>query len=160
MRSAIRSRKRYQAGVLAVCSGVIISAGCAAEPDAEDEVVMFASVDQGVEQGLTAVVGAPLPGVTAADFEEAKTAFSAIEEIDEGLGPVFNEAGCIVCHSQGATGGGGTQIERRYGRFDANGRFDDLANRGGSLRQLQTVGSFTGLKGQSCTVPLEVEPRE
>jgi CxxC motif-containing protein (DUF1111 family) len=59
----------------------------------------------------------------------------------------------------GATGGAGVQIERRYGRF-VNGVFDSLSNKGGSLRQLFTVGSFTGANGQACSAPLEVEPPE
>jgi CxxC motif-containing protein (DUF1111 family) len=33
-----------------------------------------------------------------------------------------------------------------------------MANKGGSLRQLFTAGPFTGLNGQSCNPPLEVEP--
>src|SRR5262245_45432176 len=124
MSSVIRSRTRHQARVLAACSGAIlaagISAGCATEAD--DELVEWTST----EQAVTAV-GDALPGVTAADFAEALEAFAAVEELDEGLGPVFNEAGCGVCHTQGAIGGAGVQIERRFGRF-VNGRFDDLSN--------------------------------
>ena len=63
-----------------------------------------------------------------------------------------------IATPRAAIGGAGVQIERRFGRFD-NGHFDGLANKGGSLRQLFTVGSFTGSSGQSCNVPLEVEPR-
>jgi CxxC motif-containing protein (DUF1111 family) len=126
------------------------------EPDDDEEVVAFAST----EQALTAVAGDPLPGITAADFAEAKAAFATVEGIDDGLGPIFNERGCGVCHTQGAVGGAGVQIERRFGRFDSTGHFDSLASRGGSLRQLFTVGAFTGLNGQRCNVPLEVEPRE
>jgi CxxC motif-containing protein (DUF1111 family) len=159
MSSAIRSRVRNHANVLALWSGVIIAGagvGCAAAPGepGEEEELTFSTE----EQGLTAA-GDPLPGVTAADFAEALEAFSAVEELDEGLGPVFNEGGCGVCHTQGAIGGAGVQIERRFGRV-ANGRFNELANRGGSLRQLKTVGPFTGLNGQSCNPPLEVEPGE
>jgi len=174
MNSVIQSRKRHQARVLAVCSGVIISfgvsAGCAIEP-AEEEVT-FNATEQDVEVALLAD-GAPLPGISAADFAEALAAFSAVEEIDEGLGPVFNEAGCAQCHDAAAVGGSTSgnkdtgdgrprefKIERRFGTFDANGRFVDLANRGGSLRQLQTVGAFTGLNGRACNPPLEREPAE
>jgi CxxC motif-containing protein (DUF1111 family) len=158
MSSVIRNRKHHQARALAVCSGVIIfagvGAGCASEPADDEEEVAFAVV----EQGLTAA-GDPLPGVTAADFAEAKAAFEAVEGLEDGVGPVFNERACAICHSQGAIGGAGVQIERRYGRFD-NGAFNGLANKGGSLRQLFTVGSFTALNGRSCSVPLEVEPPE
>jgi len=124
-------------------------------------MVGFNPTEQSVTtQALTAAVaGDPLPGITAGDFATAKTAFKTVEELDDGLGPVFNEKACGNCHTQGGTGGAGVQIERRFGRFD-NGKFNSLANKGGSLRQLATVGSFTGLGNQSCTVPLEVEPAE
>jgi CxxC motif-containing protein (DUF1111 family) len=160
MSSVIRSSVRHQARALAVCSGVLLSvgigAGCATAPgDDEEEQVAFAVA----EQGLTAA-GDPLPGVTAVDFAAAKAAFNTVEEITDGLGPIFNERGCGVCHTQGAIGGAGVQIERRFGRFDSAGRFNGLANKGGSLRQLFTLGSFTGAAGQACNVPLEVEPPE
>jgi CxxC motif-containing protein (DUF1111 family) len=106
-----------------------------------------------------AALGEKLDGILAADFAAAKATFLAEEELADGVGPVFNEVGCGNCHDNGAVGGAGNPIERRFGRF-ANNVFDPLANRGGSLRQLFTVGAFTGLNGQRCNVPLEVEPAE
>src|SRR6185295_10411201 len=144
--------------VLAVCSGVLISggvAGCAGAPG-DDEGIEEEVAFNSVEQGIT-VAGDPLPGITAADFAEAKDAFVTVEGLDDGLGPIFNEKACGNCHTQGGIGGAGVQIERRFGRFD-NGVFNSLSNKGGSLRQLFTVGAFTGSQGQSCNVPLEVEP--
>jgi CxxC motif-containing protein (DUF1111 family) len=156
MSRTIRSRVHDQSRALAVCGGVILSggvvAGCAAQPG-DDEAVAFSST----QQDITAVAGDPLPGITAADFAEAKTAFATVEGLDDGLGPIFNEKACGNCHTQGATGGAGVQIERRFGRFDL-GIFNSLASKGGSLRQLFTVGTFTGSSGQLCTAPLEVEP--
>jgi CxxC motif-containing protein (DUF1111 family) len=141
-----------------VYSGVLIAggvgAGCAAQPG-DDEELSFSAT----EQEITAVAGDPLPGITAADFAAAKAAFVTVEGLDDGLGPVFNEKACGNCHTQGGIGGAGVQIERRFGRFD-NGRFNSLSNKGGSLRQLFTVGAFTGSSGQSCNAPLEVEPPE
>src|ERR1041384_8301581 len=158
MINVIRRRVGNHAKVLAVCGGVIISggvAGCAEQPGGEDaEEVEFASADQGIE-----AAGDALPGISAADFAEAKDAFVTVEGLDDGLGPIFNEKACGNCHTQGAIGGAGVQIERRFGRFD-NGIFNSLASKGGSLRQLFTVGAFTGKSGQSCNVPLEVEPAE
>jgi CxxC motif-containing protein (DUF1111 family) len=159
MSSAIRSRVRNQAKALAVYSSVIISgavgAGCATDEPVDDEEVSFSAT----EQEITAVAGDPLPGISAADFAEAKAAFVTVEGLDDGLGPVFNEKACGNCHTQGGIGGAGVQIERRYGRFD-NGVFNSLSNKGGSLRQLFTVGSFTGAGGKSCNAPLDVEPAE
>ena len=114
---------------------------------------------ENIESEEQFALGDKLDGILASDFAAAKATFEAVEEIDEGLGPVFNAGGCGVCHTNGAIGGAGDQIERRFGRF-SNGVFDPLANRGGSLRQLLTVGAFTGLNGQRCNVPLEVEPPE
>jgi CxxC motif-containing protein (DUF1111 family) len=111
--------------------------------------------DFGSSQQL--LLGDQISGISAPDFAAAKAAFSAVEEVADGLGPIFNERGCGVCHSNGAVGGAGDQIERRFGRF-VNGRFDPLANLGGSLRQLFRNAPFTGANGQACSTPLEVEP--
>src|SRR5262245_30857150 len=109
----------------------------------------------------SAVLGDKLPGLQADQdlLDEAADAFSEAEFPGDGLGPIFNEHACGICHTNGAIGGAGEQIERRFGRFD-NGLFNPLANRGGSLRQLFTLGQFTALTGQACNVPLEVEPAE
>ncbi|HEU4727819.1 MAG TPA: di-heme oxidoredictase family protein, partial [Kofleriaceae bacterium] len=71
----------------------------------------------------------------------------------------WNGNACGQCHTQGAAGGAGVQIERRFGQV-VNGIFYDLANEGGSLRQLFTLGTFTGANGQTCNVPLEQEPAD
>jgi CxxC motif-containing protein (DUF1111 family) len=144
---------------LALCSGIILSAGaiagCADTPGGDGDEIEFSSTAQAIE----AVAGDALPGTDPVGFAEARTAFATVEGLVDGLGPVFNEKACGNCHTQGSIGGAGVQIERRYGRF-VNGVFDELANRGGSLRQLFTVGPFTGLNGQACNPPLEVEPPE
>ncbi|HET9626259.1 MAG TPA: di-heme oxidoredictase family protein [Kofleriaceae bacterium] len=106
------------------------------------------------------VTGDPLPGISATDFAAAKANFIATEGIADGLGPIFNEKACGNCHTQGAAGGAGVQIERRFGKINADGTFNSLANEGGSLRQLMTIGSFTGANGQACNVPLEHEPAD
>jgi CxxC motif-containing protein (DUF1111 family) len=109
----------------------------------------------------SAVLGDSLPGVQATGglLAEARDAFNTFEDINDGLGPIFNAQACGQCHTNGAIGGAGEQIERRFGRFD-NGVFNPLANEGGSLRQLFTVGQFSALNGQSCNVPLEREPAD
>ena len=133
----------------AVLGGAIT--GCASPPEGPAEVATSTT-----EQ---AVIGDALAGITAADFAAAKAAFNTVEGIDDGLGPIFNEKACGNCHTQGAAGGAGVQIERRFGRFD-NGIFNSLSNEGGSLRQLFSLGTFTGASGQTCTVPVEQEPAD
>ena len=106
------------------------------------------------------VIGDRLSGISDEDFAEAEDAFAEVEGIADGLGPIFNEAACGNCHTQGALGGAGVQIERRFGRFD-DGRFNPLENKGGSLRQLFANGPFVNDQERSCeAVPLEVEPPE
>jgi CxxC motif-containing protein (DUF1111 family) len=126
-------------------------AGCATEPAGQPAPATSSAQQM--------VVGDQLGGITAADFAAARTAFNTVEGIDDGLGPIMNERACGNCHTQGAAGGAGVQIERRFGKF-VNGIFNSLANEGGSLRQLMTIGTFTGANGQTCTVPLEHEPSD
>jgi len=129
--------------------------------------------DTAIKQG--AALGDRLPGLVAgADLlAEAEAAFATVEQITDGVGPIFNERACGNCHSEGARGGAGVNIERRFGRFSPAGFFDPLAARGGTLRQLFSVGNFNnpalpaGSRGRCqagnptlCCVPVEVEPPE
>jgi CxxC motif-containing protein (DUF1111 family) len=164
MRSVQHRSRLHRAWALAVFGGAVISAGvgagCAASPGetGEEEEVAFSATDQDLT--VTAATGDALGGITATDFAAARTAFNTVEGIDDGLGPIFNEKACGNCHTQGAAGGAGVQIERRFGKTNADGTFNSLANEGGSLRQLMTLVSFTGKNGQACTVPLEHEPSD
>jgi CxxC motif-containing protein (DUF1111 family) len=129
--------------------GMIISCG------AEESVPLenyFASA-------ATQPAGGPLPGIDPAEFEATKAAFSTVEGPSDGLGPIFNETACGNCHTLGGIGGAGEQIERRFGRF-ANGAFDPLDSKGGSLRQLFALKPFTAADGRTCNVPIENEPPE
>jgi CxxC motif-containing protein (DUF1111 family) len=143
--------------------GLLGALGCSAPVEPGDEVATS-------EQDA---VGAFLPGLQVSNgdlLEEATDAFRAVENINDGRGPIFNESACGNCHTDGATGGAGVQIERRFGRF-VNGFFDPLANLGGSLRQLFTVANFNNpnlpaaSRGRCqpgnptlCCVPAEVDP--
>lgn len=61
--------------------------------------------------------------VTQADFDIALADFAEIEEIDEGLGPVFNSASCGECHNNPVIGGISQITELRAGHLDFNGTF-------------------------------------
>jgi CxxC motif-containing protein (DUF1111 family) len=104
------------------------------------------------ESTESALLGDAIPGTNATTFAAAKANFNTTENATDGLGPIFNERGCGSCHQNGAIGGAGQQIERRYGTL-TNGVFDPLANTGGSLRQLFGLGGFNvgGLNCQSGT---------
>jgi CxxC motif-containing protein (DUF1111 family) len=103
----------------------------------------------------TAEVGGPLPGLTAAELERFTAgldAFEEVEDVSDGLGPVFNADSCAACHNLGATGGGGDQVETRFGTM-SGGTFDPMTTHGGSL--VQTTG--IGAQG-ACTFVGEVPP--
>src|SRR3954468_7564195 len=87
----------------------------------------LSSDDLSVNEG--AALGDRLPGIDSALFAEAKGAFDTVEGMADGVGPIFNERSCAGCHSNGADGGAGENIERRFGRF-VGGFFDPLANLG------------------------------
>src|SRR5256885_14732511 len=88
-----------------------------------------------------AVLGGALPGTNGTTFAAAEANFAATENNSDGLGPIFNEHSCGACHANGAVGGAGQNIERRYGTL-TNGVFDPLAATGGSLRQLFSIGGL------------------
>jgi len=66
------------------------------------------------------------------DFDAAAEEFSGPESIADGLGPVFNAAGCGDCHLAPVLGGGSQIVEKRAGFFDGQTFFDPP---GGSLIQ-------------------------
>jgi CxxC motif-containing protein (DUF1111 family) len=94
---------------------------------------------------LAADFGDPLPGLTAEEvtaFEDGKEDFTEVETVAEGLGPVFNEASCVACHTgpNGAIGGTNQRLETRFGRYKFDGTFDPLTALGGSLLQDHSIG--------------------
>lgn len=143
--------------LLAMSSSALTAiAGCAATAEDDGDVATAQT-----QQAVTAI-GSALPGTDEDEFEDAQTDFAAVEEIDEGLGPVFNEAGCGECHNTPVTGGSGIQIERRFGKV-TNGEFYGYdgppSNHGGTLRQLFSVGTYQN-GNVTCTIPVESEPAD
>ena len=75
---------------------------------------------------LPAGAGDPLPGITPREFEEFRLGmddFKEIEQPSEGLGPLFNGAGCAACHNVPVIGGMTPMTEMRAGHRDADGKF-------------------------------------
>ena len=86
--------------------------------------------------------GDPLPGLTPAQlsaFQAGVAEFTEVEEVGDGLGPVFNDRSYAACHSAPAAGGGSDRIVTRFGTT-TNGAFDPLAQFGGSLIQEKSIG--------------------
>jgi len=89
--------------------------------------------------------GDPLPGLSKEQmeaFEEGSADFQEVEEVKDGLGPVFNDVSCAACHSEPTVGGGSTRLETRFGRLNSNGSFDPMVEVGGSLVQDQAIAGF------------------
>ena len=85
--------------------------------------------------------GGPLVGLTSAEltaFRDGVAVFRQIETIDSGLGPIFNDSSCVVCHNNPAIGGASRRTVTRFG-LTTNGRFDPLTARGGSLLQARAI---------------------
>jgi CxxC motif-containing protein (DUF1111 family) len=68
--------------------------------------------------------------VSQAQFDADRAIFDQREEIDEGLGPVYNAQSCAECHQNPVSGAGSQVNVLRVGRFDG-GRYSDRP--GGSL---------------------------
>ena len=105
-------------------------------------------------------LGDALPGTNAALFAAAQQEFNDVETPANGLGPIFNERSCGACHSAGAEGGAGANIEQRYGTLNADGTFNSLASTGGSLRQLFGIGTFTPSPGLNCNSGTDNNPAQ
>src|ERR1043165_3490181 len=143
-----------KAAIWSACAGAFTA--CSMPEDLSGDVTNDEPAESSTQSAIT--LGSHLPGIAEADFDEALDNFNLVEAIDDGVGPVMNEFACGRCHTGGAQGGAGEQSERRLGGV-AKGVFRELANEGGSLRQLFTVGSFNN-GTRSCTVPLEREPAD
>ncbi|HXY69742.1 MAG TPA: di-heme oxidoredictase family protein [Gemmatimonadales bacterium] len=52
-----------------------------------------------------------------------RTTFDQVEEIADGLGPVYNAQSCRECHQNPASGGGSQVTELRVGHLGPDGRF-------------------------------------
>lgn len=85
--------------------------------------------------------GGPLVGLTPAEMAEFRDGlddFRQVETVDGGLGPIFNDTSCIICHNSGGAGGASARTVTRFGRT-TNGIFDPLNARGGSLLQARAI---------------------
>jgi CxxC motif-containing protein (DUF1111 family) len=106
-----------------------------------DPAVSVATGEEGTGVHTNAVTEAPTGfdgltngTVTQAVMDEAADVFSEVEELEDGIGPTFNNTSCVSCHqSPFAAKGAGSQIsELRAGHFNGISFVD---HPGGSLIQ-------------------------
>src|SRR5262245_60819682 len=88
-------------------------------------------------------MGAPVPGLTASEldrFVKGHDQFNHILQVNEGLGPTFNDTGCAQCHSLPAAGGSSNVFVTRFGKkATQSSPFDSLDALGGSLLQANAI---------------------
>jgi CxxC motif-containing protein (DUF1111 family) len=86
-------------------------------------------------------LGDPLPELTREQlqaFTDGLGEFESVETPESGLGPIFNNTSCAICHSAPVTGGSSATLVTRFGRMDG-GHFDPLTQLGGSLLQSKAI---------------------
>jgi CxxC motif-containing protein (DUF1111 family) len=96
---------------------------------------------------VTPTAGDALAGLTAAQraaFADGLADFKSVEDVADGLGPVFNERSCAACHTTPAIGGGSTRTVTRFSRR-INGVYDPLTSLGGSLMQDHALSLADGV---------------
>jgi CxxC motif-containing protein (DUF1111 family) len=147
---------------LAKLAGMLLVCACAQGGTQSESSTSTDSADSRTDghhaDAGPAAFGDPLPRLAAADlalFNEGKTQFAVAEDIEEGIGPVFNEASCAACHLGPELGGSNGRLETRFGRRGADGRFDPLASEGGSLLQDHGIGDFSGFVFGPEVVPAD-----
>src|SRR3954451_13684104 len=91
----------------------------------------------------TPAAGEALAGLTAAQrsaFADGLADFKSVEDVADGLGPVFNERSSAPCPTAPALGGGSARADRGSSRR-VNGVYDPRTSLGGSLMQYHAIGT-------------------
>lgn len=110
-------------------------------------------------------LGGPITGLTSGQmthFTTGLTQFNFPWDPVHGLGPVYTQARCNLCHVKTATAGpisggfnGSSQFFNTFfGNLNSDGSFNPLSNEGGMLLQKLTVQKFI----PGCPLPGEIVP--
>ncbi|MBZ5597228.1 MAG: hypothetical protein LAN83_02800 [Acidobacteriia bacterium] len=107
----------------------------------------------------TTALGDPLPNLTALEtqmFGQGALTFGKDWDALGGLGPVFTQLGCQMCHATPVNGGAGTAatISTLFGKINTDGSFNPLTNEGGIVLQPGTNQHFIA----NCKLKGEVVP--
>jgi len=79
----------------------------------------------GSQEAPAAFDGVSNGTVDQATFVADREVFDAVEDVADGLGPVYNAQSCRECHQNPLSGGGSQVSELRVGHRDAQGRFEN-----------------------------------
>jgi CxxC motif-containing protein (DUF1111 family) len=88
------------------------------------------------QSALTDSPNSPQIPAEECNFDTAVEQFTEIDDVEEGLGPIFNAEACGSCHLVPIVGGTSQIMEKRVGRFDGLTFFDPP---GGSLLQDRAI---------------------
>ena len=102
-------------------------------------IVVCLTTGRSAANGNRSELGRPLEGLNMQQlkaFRDGKEAFEEVEEAADGLGPIFNNTGCAVCHSTPVTGGASAINETRAQKL-VNGQLFEFP--GGSLFQTEAI---------------------
>ena len=77
----------------------------------------------GAQEAPAAFDGTSNGAVDQATFLADREVFDGVEELADGLGPLYNAQSCRECHQNPLSGGGSQVTELRVGHLDAQGRF-------------------------------------
>jgi CxxC motif-containing protein (DUF1111 family) len=103
-------------------------------------MVMALSACERVDEDVRRPPGEPLPGLTEAElarFQRGREIFDRQWTPEEGLGPLYMQAGCGSCHDLPSIGGVGVEPLREATRWDPEEGCDLLLEEGGPLIQEQ-----------------------
>jgi CxxC motif-containing protein (DUF1111 family) len=129
--------------------------GIKASSGAEPETLGASSFDASIPRP-----GDPIDSLTAEEldrFYRGAAQFERIFSPEEGLGPVYNQMGCGVCHSEPLGSAGIGLTVTKYGYYDAvTGTFDPLSHFGGPLHHTEAV-PIPGMSDNYCyeVIPLQ-----
>ena len=91
------------------------------------------------------MLGDPIPNLTSREmtiFGGGFQSFIHIWDPAQGLGPVFTQDACSVCHASPAVGGNSTNKATFFGTINTDGTFNPLTNEGGMFLQPKSVQIF------------------
>ncbi len=86
-------------------------------------VLLYGAAGTGSNEAPAAFDGVSNGLVDEATHEADAKAFNEVEEIADGLGPIFNAQSCRECHQSPGSGGSSQVTELRAGHRDRNGHF-------------------------------------
>jgi CxxC motif-containing protein (DUF1111 family) len=104
-------------------------------------------------------IGTPLPNLSPLEttlFNTGFQPFNKVWDFQQGLGPVFTQDQCSVCHNtpNNVAGGNSKQKVTFVGKFNPDGSYNDLSSEGGPQIQPMTVQKFK----PACILKGEVVP--